>query len=201
MSKRDVADLACRILALYLLIVNVEAIVLMPLQFGLGLWELVTQGQFAQIAFGGMCMAVPVAMLLAMIWFIWSRSYWIATKLVPDDANYGRWPHIRVGDLQTAAFSVVGLVAFLTSVRFLSQSVGHYIDASRRPASNMGFMDWLGMEGTLAALANGALGLWLLLGSRGIVQMLRRLRRTSADRGQDEPLNEPSEPVAARSEP
>lgn len=201
MSKRDVADLACRILALCLVVVNAQVIVLAPVGFGMGVWELIRYQEFAHVAFGLICVAVPVAMLLWFVWFLWSRSYWIATKLVPDDANYGKWPHIRVRDLQAAAFSVVGLVALFTAVQALSRSVGHYIDASRRPGSNVEFADWLGMEGTLAALVNAALGLWLMLGSRSIVKMIRRLRGVQTATQPNEQLDVQSQPATARGDP
>jgi hypothetical protein len=200
MSKRDVADLACRILALWLLIINAHYIILLPVAFGGGLVDFLWYREFSTIAFGLMCSGVSIILLLWFIWFLWSRSYWIAAQLIPENANYGRWTHIRVLDLQTAAFSVVGLVALLNAVHSFSQSLGHYIDARRMGGTYAGLIDWLGMPETLAAIANSALGLWLILGSRGIVKMIRKLRGMGTPSEEGDAIEEPSRSDAAQGE-
>jgi hypothetical protein len=110
---------------------------------------------------------------------LWTRAWWIAEKLVPEDAKYSRWPHLRIADLQVVAFSMVGLFTLVSGVQYFARSVGLYIGIlySEHYARRITFFEWLTMEDTVGSLAECVLGLWLVLGSRGLVRVIRRLRR------------------------
>jgi hypothetical protein len=123
--------------------------------------------------------SVATAFVLALVWFLWTRAWWIAEKMVPDDANYSRWPHLRVADLQVVGFSIVGLFSLVSSAQYFARSVGLYVGIlyAERSAHRITFFEWLTLEDTVGSLAGCIIGLWLVLGSRGLVRLIRRLRR------------------------
>jgi hypothetical protein len=147
----------------------------------MGMWDLIRFGDSSYAGLTLIFAAVGVLPLLAMIWFLWFRSDWVARKIVPDEGNYSRWPRIRAVDLQVVAFSTVGLLTFLSAIRSFFQSFGQYMHASRTLGADLTFVDWFTMERTLIAFVEGPLGLWLMFGSRGFVRMLRRMRAPSSE--------------------
>jgi hypothetical protein len=91
--------------------------------------------------------------------------------------------HVRVVDLQVAAFSTLGLLSLIYGVGYFCRSLGVYIDSRYSPVfgRQLSVISWLAMESTLASLAYAALGAWLVFGSRQIVRFIRRLRRPDFD--------------------
>lgn len=135
MSKREVAELACRILALWFLVANLHALVGMPVSFFAGVWSLVSREGFNEYGISLVIGSLLFAFIAFVVWFLWTRSAWIASKLVPDDATYSRWPHIRVADLQVAAFSTVGLFVLIRGLRYFVHTMGIYFDSVLRQDS------------------------------------------------------------------
>jgi hypothetical protein len=100
--------------------------------------------------------------------------------MVPDDANYSRWPRIRMADLQVVAFSMVGLFTLVQNLAYVTRAVGIYLGSLYSDSLGdyrVDFLEWLFLENTLASLVGCGIGLWLILGSRGLVRLIRRLRR------------------------
>jgi hypothetical protein len=131
MSKRDVAELACRILAFTILALGIYEILFVPLAVVAGLWDLMRGGPGSGMGVSLLIGSVSSVLTLALVCFLWTRTEWVARKLVPDDGRNSRWPHIRVVDLQTAAFSTVGVVAVLMGVGALCRSLGLYLGQTR----------------------------------------------------------------------
>jgi hypothetical protein len=195
MSKRDVAELTCRILALYYLVANLHSLIGMPLTLGMGGWSLIRHGGWDVMGIGLLFTALATGFVIVLVWFLWTRAWWIANKLVPDDANYSRWPRLRAADLQVVAFSTIGLITLVNSIRFFARSFGLYItmlNSDRFGERRMTFFEWLIMEDTLASLVGCVVGLWLVLGSRGLVRLIRRLRRPQFDESAEESSTDPS---------
>ena len=183
MSKREIAELACRILALTILVLSIFQIVVVPVQILMGIWNLVREQPGQGYGFTLLASSLSAVLHAALVSFLWSRSAWIATKLVPVDASASVLL-IRAADLEVAAFSTVGVIALLNSVWHLCRSIGRCLDLSRgggltpfrAEGEGMSLGEWLLWEPTLEALATGAIAIWLILGSRATVQLLRRLR-------------------------
>jgi hypothetical protein len=198
MTKRDVAELACRILALYYLVTNLHWFVSIPF-LSAGLREAQRGGSFAETGTVLLGAALGILFVLGVVWFLWTRSGWIAEKIVPNEANDSRWPHFRVADLQVVAFSMIGLMTLIDGVRYFSRSAGLYLSYlydSNHPAAYVSLRDWLLMEQTLPSLLSIVLGLWLILGSRGVVRLIRRLQRPIPGNGDERP--ETPQAVAAK---
>jgi hypothetical protein len=146
----------------------------------MSIWRVKWHGDWDATGYAALFTSLATGFVLALVWFLWTRAWWVAEKLVPDDANYSRWPHIRSVDLQVVGFSMVGLFSLVDGIRYFTRSVGVYLGilySENLGDSTVTFLDWLIMEDTLASLATIAVGLWLVLGSRGIVRLIRRLRR------------------------
>lgn len=189
MTKREVAELACRILALYYLVANLHSFLGLPVTLGMSLWQVMRHGDWDITGMGILFVALATGLVLVLVWFLWTRAWWIAEKLVPDDANYSRWPRVRAAELQVVSFSMVGLFTLVSSVQFFARSVGLYIGmlyADHFEGRRMTFLEWLTLEDTIGSLAGCVLGLWLVLGSRGLVRMIRRLRRPQFDESADD---------------
>jgi hypothetical protein len=177
MSKREVAALACRILALAALLFNRDPLVTWPAYIATGLWDTLRGGYLEELWFEYLLFGVIWMMYAAILIFLWVRADWIASKIVPHDSS--RWPRFRAAELQIAAFSAIGLVTVMTSVRDFSTQLGIYLEAVFGPPGGprVTFPEWLLLSETMGPLIMGALGMWLLLGSRGIVRFIHRLRR------------------------
>jgi len=178
MSTREVAELASRILALTLLcfsifeVVAVVGMCLLSLERSIHADSL---GELSNLGVGLVVIGIPVALKLVVIWFLWTRADWVADKLVPQSGTYSRWPRVRAADMQVAAFSCVGLVFFCWGVRSLCGYVTVFLEMSRY--SNLTLGEFFRSDVFVAAIANVVIGIWLLLGSRGVVRFVRRLRQ------------------------
>jgi hypothetical protein len=189
MSKREVAELACRILALYYLVVNLHSFVTLPITLGMGVWNAIQFGGWDATGIGILFIGLGTGCIIALVWFLWTRAWWIAEKLVPHDANYSRWPRVRAQDMQVVAFSMVGLFTLVNSFQSLARSFGMYVgvlNSDEYGERRITFLEWLTLEGALGSLIGCILGLWLVLGSRGLVRLIRRLRRPEFDELTDE---------------
>jgi hypothetical protein len=179
MPKREVAELACRILAVAILALSVFQIIVVPVQIVIGLYDLMRGYRNTSTGFTLIGGSVSAVLHLALVCFLWTRSGWIASKIVPDDIGESHWPRIRTKDFQVAAFSTVGVVMFIYGIGYFCRSLGIYLDSLYSPLLGRGltFITWLTLEWTLASLAYIALGLWLIVGSRNIVRFIRRMRK------------------------
>jgi hypothetical protein len=185
MTQREVAALACRILAVTILALSAVRIIVVAAQVLMSIYQVMRGYRTDSIEATLIGGSVSAVLHLAIVCFLWTHSAWIAKKMVPEDDDARRWPHIRVADLQVAAFSTLGVFSLLYGVSYFCRSLGVYIDSFHSInsiyAPGLTFANWLAMESTLSSLAYAGLGLWLVLGSRQIVRFVRRLRRPEFD--------------------
>jgi hypothetical protein len=132
-SKREVAELACRILAVTILAFLAVQIIVVPIQVVIGISEIIrgnrTNGVSATVLGGSM----SAVLHLAAVCFLWTRSGWIAKQIMRDDDNTGRWPRVCVLDPQVAAFSTLGILTLIYGVGYFCRSLGVYIDSLYSP--------------------------------------------------------------------
>jgi hypothetical protein len=178
MSKREVAELACRILAVTILALSVFRIIVVPVQIVMGLYDVMRGYRSTGTGFTLLGGSVSAVLHLALVCFLWTRSDWIARKIVPQESGTDvRWPRFRVKDFQVAAFSTVGMVMFIYGVGYFCHSLGVWWRYGWLNAPPRTLSTWLSMDWTLASLAYMALGAWLIVGSRKIVRFIRLLRK------------------------
>lgn len=180
MSTREVAELASRILALTLLcfsLFDVVAIVGLCLLSVERAFHAHSLGDVSNLGLGLVVYGIPIGLKLVMIWFLWTRADWVAQQIVPSPSTHSRWPRLRAADMQVAAFSCVGLVFLCWGVRNICALVAMVLFEPFRGYSDTMLGDLIRSEPFIAALANVVIGTWLLLGSRGVVRWIRRLRQ------------------------
>jgi hypothetical protein len=182
-SKREVAELACRILAITILALFAVQIIVVPVQVLIGISEIMRGNRTTSVGATLLGGSMSAVLHLAVVCFLWTRSGWIARQIVRDEDNASRWPHVRVVDLQVAALSTLGMLSLVYGVGYFCRSLGVYIDSRFSPmfGTQLSVISWLAMESTLASLAYAALGAWLVFGNRQIVRFIRRLRRPEFD--------------------
>jgi hypothetical protein len=182
-SKREVAELACRILGVTILALFTVEIIVVPVQVLIGISDIMRGNRTSSVGATLLGGSLSAVLHMAVVCFLWTRSGWIARQIVRDEDNASRWPHVRVVDLQVAAFSTLGLLSLIYGVGYFCRSLGVYIDSRYSPVfgRQLSVISWLAMESTLASLAYAALGAWLVFGSRQIVRFIRRLRRPDFD--------------------
>ena len=115
-----------------------------------------------------------VAILPAILFFIFGLILWfVAPHLAnsifkPEPAKKGRVP---VENFHSVAFSVAGLFLFATSIPEIVSYIVYDIKMANATGSHS-FSHVI-----IIALIKMVLGIWLILGSRGIVNAIRAMRR------------------------
>ena len=169
MNARDVATLACRLLALYFTVVVLTSVPWL-------LYSLINLDTFSRtdntfalfvVTAGGFVANLAVGLLL------WRGADRVARVLAPETAPAKL--DVSFERLQETAFSVVGLVFAVAGLAELGQSVAF-------SASSLGGA-WAEPVG---AALKVALGLWLLLGGGRLATFLRGLEESRIGRDGDE---------------
>ncbi|MDH4226758.1 MAG: hypothetical protein OEV59_03245 [Deltaproteobacteria bacterium] len=172
MTKFDVAKFCCRFVACYFWISaarGVVSFVVLSRDIG-GVFGGGNDTAFLVLQFFLMT-AIPAGIGL----FLWMASAWIAQKVVKDDKQ---GTSISGSEFQATLFSTVGLYLLTRSIPWIVAITGDVLGI--RP----GFM---GVEVKDVVIANHKadiialavqviIGVWLLLGSSGIVNAVSRLR-------------------------
>lgn len=99
---------------------------------------------------------------------LWFSSKFLSSRLFADTES--PFSAISANDLQVVAFSVVGMVVLVSSISDIVWTVIRFLEKGATMPSPT-----IAGAVTSMALTIGA-GLWLLLGSRGIVSAINRLR-------------------------
>jgi hypothetical protein len=76
---------------------------------------------------------------------------------------------------------MAGLFTLVSSVQYFARSIGLYVGiqyGENYGQRKIAFLEWLMLEDTIGSLAGCVLGLWLVFGSRALVRLIRRLRRS-----------------------
>lgn len=180
MTRLEIATLACKVLALWLF---ANAVVV-----GVSVGPTLVSAVLSIFGPSGfqhtpLSMVVwtgfPAAGYLAMGLFLWFRAASLAGRMVTDDPAPATRADITAEGVMAVAFAAVGVFVVtrvLPGIAWgLYQRVG-----DPRPVGGRGSQPALWPN----AIGLG-LGLWLLLGSRGIAEVVRRLRR--AGQKPDEP--------------
>jgi hypothetical protein len=170
-----VAFLASRILALCLLAFGLSWM-LVPILFVLidVLQGLPGRLRFEELVVMNLVMATCL-LYLGGLWLLWGKADWVSRKLVPDGRDSSVWPRVRLKDLQVVTFSAVGLVFFVSGLDALLEVVlgARWLQFWDQYAM---VPDRLTSSTTIRALVKIGLGLVLMIGSRGIVRAIHRLR-------------------------
>lgn len=189
MTRREIAQLAVKILALWLfgeaivglstVVSFIMALIRSPLDQGFGLQEVLSTGSAA----------IPTVFYFLAGLFFWSRAETLAARMVSDD----RAPVTGIGIDESGAMSVaLTAIGVFILVPTLQGVARHLYFIWTGPYT---VMEWLQspewQSSFWSSLFALVLALWLMLGSRGIVRAILWLR--SAGRAN---RRKPAEPNA-----
>jgi len=177
--NKDIAILSCRILAVYSVISAAKA-----LNYLMILEQLfqgnVRPGAIIPILISS---SMPSILLLAFGVVLWLKAGSIAVCMLPDREEAEERPAKIIEDVQSAAFSVVGVLVLAWAIPQSVQTVSSIIIKH-----NLEFpyqSQWLlpheipRIAGLIVQLI---LGFWLFFGSRGIAGLYGRMREAGLSR-------------------
>lgn len=174
MTKREIAALACKILALYIWVTAIRV-------FGAGLTSLgfsIYQGRW-QPELGILDFVLPLAFYGGIGLIPWLQAERLASYMVPGtavQAPEAQEAKVIQTDIEPIAFSVVGLFILAGAI---ASAVGLLVRILYEVRTGwQSFEIYSGQTYQDAAMtaARLVIGLWLLLGSGGFARFLDRVR-------------------------
>jgi hypothetical protein len=180
MTKREVANLCCRVLAVYALIQAIQvggSMLSMVAQVIIGPFEPYVAGRYA------VAMIAPAGLTILAV-LMWRKSGIIAAWMVGQDLQDEQHEpeaarsRATARDVHMIAFSVVGLWVLVEAVPGLTYYIAELFIVRADPSSSNYFgsvMRSVG-GGLMQNILRIIIGLWLLFGASGLVDLLRRAR-------------------------
>jgi len=169
MSKREIASLACKILALSVVVQGIIRLGSMVTTLvarsirGPGDWSVTVYGVCSS-GFMGM-------LLLLLAWLIWAKSERLAVRMVGAEETPESGRSISQEEWINIAAGAVGILLLAVGVRSLVRSV-----VWSCVAVGSGARTTIDTPGIVAAVVEIALGGWLVVGSKRMVRRIWRLR-------------------------
>lgn len=172
MTKTDIAMLASRILALYVLL---QAIQLLPISAA----EIVSafnpvQRQQALLMIAPLMLPVIASAVLA--WMLWFKAYWLAGRLSAGLQSTSAEPPLTGRETQRIAFTILGGWVLAQTIPQVAGSMVQHLLMSQNDQLAQGLNAPREVAGNWALIVRVLLGGWLLLGASGIVEKLNSLR-------------------------
>ena len=168
MSRLDVVAVALRVLAVFL--------VVMVLRFAGAIVQVLDSGSAGVIALYVLLTVVPPLGAATLIWFF---PLTLATKFLPVASDAIEPLPSDPGRLQEVAFSVLGLWVLATAVSDATYW-GTYLIFVSQMEVQMPMLPPDQKASFVATIAELLLGLWLLLGGRGIIGAIARFRQAGS---------------------
>jgi len=178
MTKHQIAVLACRVLGILAIIQALGMLQMVVATAGTVLWGDIAGKDAGLIIISVM---IPFAIHLCFGICLWLFAERIAPYLAGDgDFNIAE-TKLVVEDLLTAAFSVIGMWVLVQAViRFLQYVLNFCL--IQLPASSGGYMHKQLLVQVVVLVVQFAIGLYLFLGARGLVGILRSLREAGLNK-------------------
>ncbi len=180
-SKYEIAVLACKVLAVYLFIQSFPPLTGVFLTLLTTVRSIDATGQLIAIGFALMYV-ILVLSISALLWF---GSGFIAIKMTGGNGKGegSAGGSVTQWGLMEAAFPVVGLVVLTNAVPRLivflvfRNQMGQFADVPRAMQAEMSASQISQVAGMAAQFC---IGLYLLLGSNGLLRLLKKLRASQS---------------------
>lgn len=174
MSEKSIAKIACRVIAIYIMIKGIEYISCffsMSLQpyFGQG----IDKNMMLQMILGSI---LPSVILIILGIILWVKATKISDYMIDDDVEANK-TNINVNELQSAAFSVVGLMILIKLIPEISNLIPRlaYFTGEYIPKETI---VWLEIKiSIIGMIIKLIIGLLLLFKSRGLVGFIKKLQK------------------------
>jgi hypothetical protein len=165
MTKKEVAILSFKVLSIYAFIRVIETLPYV-------LYSLFGNADRKILISNFLIIIIPPLLLLLCGVLLWYMASSLASSLYNSVAIENE-PHASLRDIQSVAFSVVGLFLLASSLpRIVSSIVIFYTMWTTEVVGKHALI-----ESIIVSLLKISLGLWLLLGSRGLVKFIRSTQR------------------------
>lgn len=170
MSGRYLAVLLCKVLAIYVFIwaINYTGIIgMLPVSFA--------HAGTREMLYTALSFLVPFVLLAVLGVFLWIRAEYMSHRMV--GAHSEDVKAAGAEDVQAIAFSAVGVLALSDALPKFVQQLFSIIAMSQTQMFSLEGMYISNMSGIAGSVVKLILGFWLFFGSRGIVHLLRSLRK------------------------
>lgn len=177
-SKQEIASLACKLLGIYLIIQGINVFV------NVFYVDIMSPQQFLLNTITSLIVNFGVLILMGVLILLLSDK--LSVIIVKKETDFQEDSGLKASDIQRVSFSIIGLLWLGNSIpKLVSVLVSYYglsniSDASVRSSARL--FGSLGAGGVIAQLV---LGLWLFLGSQGIVNFLNGIRNAGINREKD----------------
>jgi hypothetical protein len=187
MNRREIAALACRILALWLFTQAATSLVttIVEVVTLFNIWDDITRGanqSGISAPFGVLLGMSPTLVMIAIGVLLWKKADSVASRMVSDDPAPVTSAQATREDLLGVAYSAMGMFILASSLPELGRTIAQLLAADGVGLQNQQLWQNGAWQGRFwGELTQIAIGLWLLLGSRGIVRALRKLQRPDVE--------------------
>ncbi len=176
MTRQEIARLVCKTLAL---LFGGYAVIYIFAVLGNSFYFLVSLDRFKYELSDflmALSMFIPFVAIATVAAVLWTSPDWITSRMVSPDPSAVTALKISTSEVTSIVFSVCGVVVFISGISEMSSYVANTLYVNSR--NDNFFMGEIFLE----ALAKIAIGLWLVIGSRGIVGMIHRYRTWGLDK-------------------
>ncbi len=173
LTRLEIAELACKILAVWILAHAALSITPLLLFLGAAAFQLNPGEAFTPCAVMG---AVPLGELIVGV-LLWRNAKAIGRRMVRDQSMPVTRIDLDTEHLMTIAFAVIGIYAVWASSAGVLQKAAEafYMSQMQGIASAAFWADMRWNASLIGTLGSLAFGVWLVFGSRGIVRFVRRI--------------------------
>jgi hypothetical protein len=182
MTRREIATLACKILALWMFAQAAFFIAGVILMAIISVAAIFTNRGFRwDELVGAAVTGVPALGMLVIGLYFWFRAGRLADRMVSDDETPVTRPDITQADVMAVAFSAVGVFTLVPVFRDLAASFIRIAEDEYRFSEYWASANW--QARFWSSIIGLAFALWLIFGSRGIVRVVLWARGVAAKRG------------------
>ena len=179
MSRREIATLACKIIAVYLFaqcLLYGGGVMLTIIYLGI---EMVRTRFDTALLMTPLITLIPGLGIGAIGWLLWAKAEVIGARMVDGDPTPVMLTTATAGDLMSIALAVAGVFVLISGGQGIFRKFAVMLSGRYPMAAYREDPAWIGE--LVGYVLEAAIGLWLIFGSRGISNMIRRLRSTSYD--------------------
>ena len=179
MTKREVASLALKLSGIYAFIVSVssfDTMMFMIASVGAQCADHPGQGpNFALLAVG---FVIPLLLLLFLGFYLIAASERLSRHIFPQDSAGEKTSPFSSEDMQTIAFSVVGLLLLTRAVPGLCRVIFRISSALQYKNFSAIIIKTGIVQNSVIIVVQLVFGLYLFLGSKGLSGLWHKLQRT-----------------------
>ena len=160
MNTKDIAFLACRFFALYIVFEQINIISISTAPFFL-------RQPTAEVGMIGALLGSNFLCSLIAFYLFWFKAEWIASKIAANHSSQQANTPANRDDIQNAGFAIVGMLVIAKTIPLVASQIALYFFSMGKPPLTA-YYTQLSVELII--------GISLLLGADGITSTIKKLR-------------------------